>query len=136
MQAKRSVPRILSYGIIGIAILITYQIYWYAPWRLNPLAFLIRPVLFLALPLLLAGFAFMLQRGSSGRSIAYATLLLLIAISSIPFLLEWPSISTAIDRDESYQVLDALEAWYIWVSIPFWFCCFVALWPFLRRLWR
>jgi hypothetical protein len=133
MQTKRSVLRILSYGIIGITILIICQIYWYAPWVLDPLAFLIRPVLFFALPLLLAGFAFALQRAPSGRSIVYAGVLLLIGISSIPFLHEWPSLYTTAARRESYQALDALEAWYIRVSIPFWFCCFMAIWPFRRR---
>src|SRR5262245_40622532 len=122
MQAKRSVPRILSYGIITIATLIIFQIYWYAPWRLDSLAFLIWPVLLLAMPLLIAGFAFALQRGPSGRSIVYAGLLLLISISGLPYLHQWPSLSTAAARGASYRALDALEVWYIWVVIPFWFC--------------
>jgi hypothetical protein len=136
VQIKRGVPRIISYGIMGIAVLIICQLYWYAPWALDPLAFLIRPVLFLGLPLLIAGFAFGLQRAASGRSIVYAVVLLLISISSLPFLHEWPSLYTAAARRESYQALGALEAWYIRVSIPFWFCCFVAMWPFLRHRQR
>src|SRR5262245_11644435 len=133
MQTKRTVPRFLSYGIIGVAMLIIYQLYWYAPWALNPLAFLIRPTVFLALPLLVAGFAFALQRAPSGRSIAYAGVLLAIGISSLPFLHEWPVLYTATAQEDSYQALEALEAWYIWVAIPLWFCCFMAIWPLFRR---
>jgi hypothetical protein len=133
MQTTRSVPRILSYGIILLAILIICQIYWYAPWTLDPLAFLIRPVFFLALPLLIAGFAFALQSGPSGRSIAFAGLLLLIGISSMPYLLSWPSLYTEAGRGAIYHALDALEAWYIWVAIPFWFCCVMAIWPLCHR---
>jgi hypothetical protein len=133
MQTKRRVPRLFSYGIICVAILIICQIYWYTPWRLNPLLFLIQPLLFLALPLLIAGFAFPLQRAQSGRSIVYAAILLLIGISSMPFLLELPIVYDTTSREASYRALDALEAWYIRVSIPFWFCCFMALWPLLRR---
>jgi hypothetical protein len=133
MQIKQTVPRFLSYGIIGIALFIIYQLYWYAPWALNPLAFLIRPALFLAVPLLIAAFAFALQRAPSGRSIVYAGVLLVIGISSLPLLHEWPALYTATAREDSYQALGALEAWYIWVALPFWFCCFMAIWPFLRR---
>jgi hypothetical protein len=133
MQTKRSVPRLLSYGIIGIAILIIAQIYWHAPWFLDPLAFLMRPVLFLALPLLLAGFAFALQKTPSGRSIVFAGVLLLIGIGSLPFLHSWPSLYNQGAQRASYQALDSLEAWYIRVAIPFWFCCFMAIWPFLHR---
>jgi hypothetical protein len=133
MQTKRSVPRLLSYGIIGMAVLIIGQIYWFTPWRVDPLAFLLRPVFFLALPLLLAGFAFALQRGHSGRSIVFAAILLLIGLSSMPLLLSLPSIYNEADRRQSYQVLNDLEAWYILVAIPFWFCCFMAFWPLFRR---
>src|SRR5262247_2516939 len=119
MQRTRSVPRVLSYGIIGIATLIIFQIFWYAPWRLDPPAFLMRPVLFLAVPLLMAGFAFALQRGPSGRSIIFAGLLLLIGISSLPYLHQWPTLSTSAARGASYRALDALEVWYIWAAIPF-----------------
>jgi hypothetical protein len=133
MHSKRSVPRILSYAIMIFALLIIAQLYWYAPWRLDPLAFLIRPVFFLAVPLLLAGFAFALQRTPSGRSIVFAAVLLLIALSGIPFLLSWPSLSTEGGRAASDRALAALEAWYIWVAIPFWFCCFMSIWPLVYR---
>jgi hypothetical protein len=82
---------------------------------------------------LIAGFAFALQRAPSGRSIVYAGVLLAIGISSLPFLHEWPTLNSTSAREDSYQALDALEAWYIWVAIPFWFCCFMANWPLLRR---
>jgi hypothetical protein len=133
MQTKRSVPRVLSYGIIGLAVLIIGQIYWFAPWFLNPVAFLIRPVVFFALPLLLAGFAYAFQRRPSGRSIVYAGVLLLIGIGSLPLLHDWPPIYNETSWSGSYQALDTLEVWYLWVSIPFWFCCFMAFWPLFRR---
>ena len=133
MHTNRSVPRILGYAIIGIAFLIICQIYWYAPWKMNPLVFLIQPLLFLVLPLLIAGFAFALQRAPSGRAIAYAAVLLLIGISSMPLLLDWSVVYDPATRGANYQALDALQAWYIRVSIPFWFCCFMAFWPLLRR---
>jgi len=120
--------RIISFGIVALSILNGCQLYWYAPWRYDAIAFLIRPLLCLVVPLFIAGFVLMMKPPPRWPHMFFPCMLLIIGGVSLLLLHGWPSGYTAKVREDSYRMLSALEAGYLLASAPFLGCCVVSIW--------
>lgn len=129
-----SVYKLISYAVIGLSLLVAMQLYVYAPWRIDPLVFLARPLLLFVLPLFVAGVALRLTPSHRWPPLAYPLILLAFSLISLFLLHEWPSQYTQTTWEDNYQALGALEAGYILICLPFWLSVVMIVSPRWRRL--
>ena len=125
--------RIISFSIVALSRLNGGQLYWYAPWRYNAIAFLIRPLLCLVIPLFVTGFVLMVKSPLRWPHMIFPCILLTIGGVSLMLLHDWPTGNTTTTWEDSYQMLSAFEAGYLLVGGPFLFCCIISIWWPLRR---
>jgi hypothetical protein len=133
MHRQTIAHRIISFSIVALSILIGCQLYWYAPWRYDAIAFLIRPLLCLAIPLFITGFVLMVKSPVRWPHMIFPCILLMIGGVSLMLLHDWPSQYIATAWEDSYQMLAALEAGYLLMCGPFIVCCIISIWSPPRR---
>lgn len=139
LRARKGAPmrqlhKLLSYTVIGLSLLLAMQLYVYAPWRVDPFAFLARPLILFVLPLFVAGIALRLTPSRNWPSYAYPLILIALGALSLVTLHQWPSQYTPTTWEDNYQALAALESGYLLVCVPFWFCVVMVVSPRVRRL--
>lgn len=130
----RGVHKLISYTMIGLSILAAMQLYVHAPWRFDPLVFLVRPVTLFVLPIFVAGVALRLTPSHRWPPLAYPLLLIAFSLFSLVLLHQWPSQYTETTWEDSYQALGALEAGYLLIALPFWLSVVVIVSPRWRRV--
>lgn len=130
----KSLHKVISYGIIGLSLLVAMQLYVYAPWRFDPLVFLARPLLLFVAPLFVAGVALRLTPSHRWSPLAYPLILIAFSLISLFMLHEWPSQYTETTWEDNYQALGALEAGYLLIALPFWISIVMIVSPRWCRL--
>lgn len=127
--------RLISGGLITIAIVFATRLYLEAPWYLDRTAFLIHPLLQFALPLLLIGIILWLRPTERWPPLVLPILLLCAGFIALLVQGGWPEPNLPTSWEDSYQTLAVLEIAVGMLQLPVWLGSIgVAVWPMCKTL--
>ncbi|NTU82555.1 MAG: hypothetical protein HGA45_24825 [Chloroflexales bacterium] len=127
MNPPTSLYRIIGAALVIIGALLGGILYFRAPWSIDMMDFLVRPLLLFVLPISIVGLLLATYRGIAFPKPLYPLVVMGIGIVGVIALYDWPSINSQYFWEDSNQQLFVLETAYFYLSIPFLYCCWMSI---------
>lgn len=125
--------RVVSFMLILVSGVFAVGMYLLAPWYLDQDAFLVRPLLFGATPLLAVGCILWSRQPARWPPLILPILLIGFGLIGIFVQGDWPPRNTPTTWSDSYEALGTLELLFWKLGVPMWICCGFSVGLGLRR---